>query len=630
MTGWQRLILLGFAGTAAMAAPAQRTSPQTALDSVAPRPYAGTANCTFDRVLAGPSGTEVAVWPDPTRSIIGSLRFLPPTEVVVGRLHDPLQGSRDRLFSYFGGGLRLFPIRWSATADRLYVRVRENEQRVVAFTADGAPVAEVGPLDPSWSRVDLNAISHGDVAALSEPATVARTRRIDFGALLRGSATLGRRLELLAARRSDLSLVRVEATGEEELGINASQVDMLTAFPDDSDYRAGVGYFGAPVRGMSRYFPYQLPIVDLGSGRVAGVFGPSGLVLRAPARLRRPLDAFRRIQSERRLLLLDASYSAGALVLLTTSGSGDRKLFRLGSGGVSEQPLCAARATPLPPRVRPDILPMERTNTGPQPAIRAFAIDRAGREVMAPGRPILLRYSIGAVAERDAILYFHGGPGKTARDPADAEPRRLLAPGRDVISVDYTGSQGGGLDLTRRLAWIGIPAIEEDLDATVRWLRRQRYRRVFVVGVSFGGVPAMVAASRYPDFFSSIFFVTPLLRYRHPQEWAAVGTSMRGPVMPDTQLARDHAYYGGPAGRIRFAAQLQALVAGARLGQAHHFYFGAADPVSKPEDLPRGGGSPVHVRAGGHAWAIADPVVWEDVLRHIQQPPALEAEAADR
>jgi len=580
-----------------------------------PHPYSGTANCTFDRVLLGPSGTEVAVWPDANRSIIGLRRFSPPTEVIVGRLHGPQQRSRDRLFSYHGGGLRLIPIRWSNEGDRLYVRVREREQRVVAFTAEGAAVADIIPLDATWTRIDLNAVSHGDVSSLRDASAGRLTSRIDGTRLIRGSATLGAGLELLAARRSDLELVRVGTADETEVGLNASQVEVLTAFENDNDYQAGVGYLGSPLRGLDRYVPYQLPIIDLGTGRVKGAFGPTGLMLRIPSSLQSTLAEFSRTQTEHRLTILDASYSAGALAVLTMSGRGDRRLFRLGPTGISEQPICAAPASVAS---RPGILPLEGANGSYLPVIRAFTLDELGGETMVAGRPILLHHSLTPGGARDAVVYFHGGPGSTALN-SSTEVRRILAPGRDVIAVEYSGSQGGGIELTRRLAHQGIRAIEADVDALAGWLQRQNYRRVFLLGASFGGVPAMVAVSRHPDIFSATFFVAPLLRYRTPEEWVSVGTSGYGAVMADTQLARDYAYYGGPAGQRRFAAQLHALVANARLTATQHFYFGADDPVSKQDDLPRDATSPRRVVPGGHPQVLSHHSVWSDIERAMER-----------
>ena len=92
---------------------------------------------------------------------------------------------RSRRPSRQGAGARNRWGAWSAGGDRHCIRVRDREQRIVTFAADGAPSTRAGPLDASWDRVDLEAVSLGDVALLSDPSTIARTRLFDHRNLIR-------------------------------------------------------------------------------------------------------------------------------------------------------------------------------------------------------------------------------------------------------------------------------------------------------------------------------------------------------------------------------------------------------------------------------------------------------------
>jgi pimeloyl-ACP methyl ester carboxylesterase len=175
---------------------------------------------------------------------------------------------------------------------------------------------------------------------------------------------------------------------------------------------------------------------------------------------------------------------------------------------------------------------------------------------------------------------------------------RLLSPTRDIIVVDYAGSVGGGLSLTRRLTQGGMRAIEEDVEAVVKWLDRQKYRRVFLEGSSFGGIPATIALSRFPSKFEAAFLTVPALKLKEPEDWVKIGAF--GPVDPIGQRAFEEGIFGGVAGRARFVSDLDKLVAGAPYRAVDRFFFARQDRISRPEDLPPGNRAAVRVLPGPH------------------------------
>jgi pimeloyl-ACP methyl ester carboxylesterase len=577
--------------------------------------YKGLYSCVHDRILAGPDG-EVAVWWGDDRQLLGpSLRA--PGEVIVGRMHDRVREAEDRFYYYGGGGQVFYPLRWAGRGGLLFVRARGPESRIVSIDAGGGAAREIARLDPAWRGVSLDAIGHGGVEALLEPGVTARVKHVDGETLIRGHATLGGSLELVGARRSDMELVRIGEASIDPVGINAGFTQSLTLFPDSKFYPGGIAYLGAPSRGRLDYIPYQLPLVDQATGRIAGRFGPTGILLEGRSPLSRTLAEFRRIHGDSRIIL-DASLSGPTLMALTLSGRGNRAIVRISPTGVSEKPICTdVVVTDLRPRTSPN--PLVSPDKGYRPLFRAFSLDPRGREAKEPGRPILTLHRVDDGPPRDAILYFHGGPGTSLADKDFqlSQLGSLLKRGRDVVEIEYSGSVGGGSALTRRLGERGMAAFEEDSDAVVRWLDRRHYRRVFIVATSFGGPPALVALDRHRSRFPAAFFFAPLLRLPEPAEHVDRGRF--DSVNSDTQLNYERALLGGAVGRERFKAELAALVQRVKLRASDHFYFAERDPVSRLSDLPPGTAATNEVIAHtNHIIIFAVPETWRAIEERIK------------
>jgi pimeloyl-ACP methyl ester carboxylesterase len=595
---------------------AEAVSPAAApRDQIHATEFRGLYACVVDRVLAGPDG-EVAVWWGDDRQILGT-STLAPGEIVIGRMHDPPRKADDRLYVYGGGGRAFYPVRWSGRDGRLFIRTRGPESRILTVDADGGAAREVAELGPAWRRISIDAIGHGNVDALLRPQATERAKRVDGEALIRGHATIGAGLEMVGARRSDMELVRIGDSSTADIGLNAGHTRSLTLFSDSTSYPAGIAYLGAPSRLRPGYRPYQLPLVDQSTGRTAGKFGPTGILLEGRSRLSRTLASFQRLRGGSRIIL-DASLSGQTLMALTLSGRGNRAIVRIGPAGLSEKPICTdVVVSDLRRRTSPN--PLVSTDTDYRPLFRAFTLDALGREGAQPGRPVLTLHSLGKGSSKDAILHFHGGPGASSADSDFrlSQLAALLEPTRDIVSVEYSGSIGGGSALTRRLGDRGIASLREDSDAIVRWLNRRNYRRVFIVASSFGSVPALVALEQHRQRFPAAFFFAPLLRLPEPQEHADRGKF--DSVSGDTQLSYERALLGGRAGRERFKAELAALVKRAPLRASDHFYFAERDPVSRPSDLPPGTAATHEVMPRtNHMVIFAVPEAWRAIEEQIR------------
>ncbi|HYD37669.1 MAG TPA: prolyl oligopeptidase family serine peptidase [Allosphingosinicella sp.] len=585
-----------------MSAAPQSPYPPVELKEKAPKP------CNFSRIMIGPSGGEIAIWAKERFFLLERRRPPPFANLVVGRMHDRNSESADRLRHYFGPDLTI-PIRWDPSGRVLYGRATRD--RIVAIDADTGRVEERGALDPALQFVDLRAITHGNVSALDKPELLAQAKRVgvDF---YRGHATLGEDVTFLGARKGDLTLLR---TSHQPVSpapeVRASYTRWILGFPDDRDFEGGLAYVGAPGKDGLRYLPYQLPLIDLATGRVAGKFNGAEILLRREGALAEPLAELRRKLASGGLIL-DASLSGGTLALLIRSGRGEIGISRLSARGLTEKRLCKV-GDGLPSHVAAKLAAQTELKR-----IRIFNVDRAGREAYAPGLPIAIHYQGGTAPGRDALLVFPGGPTGSMSDAYVPAPLgRLISPNRDVIVVNYAGSVGGGLSLTRRLTEGGIGAIEEDVGAVVKWLDRQNYRRVFLDGGSFGGVPATIALARFPARFEAAILSVPALKLKEPEAWVKSGAF--GAADAAGQRAFEEGIFGGSAGRARFAADLDRLVASAPYRAQDRFIFASLDPSSTPDDLPPGNKAAVTMLRGHHQTLSAGDDYLREVLAMVER-----------
>lgn len=558
--------------------------------------------CGFNRILIGPSGSEIAVWGSEREHLLGTRTPPPFALLAVGRLSDKGSDEGHRLGFYRGPDLTI-PIRWASDGRLLYARATRD--RIVALDPESGLVEERGLLESAWKYVDLRATTHGDLSALEDPDLLALAKRVgtDF---YRGHATLGDRVTFLGARTGDLDLIRTGPGPASPPKLRASYTRWILGFPDDRDFEGGIAYVGAEGKDGTRFLPYQRPLVDLATGQVAGKYNGTEILLRREGALAAPLGQLRRKLASGGVIL-DASLSGGNLVLLTQSGRGDVGISRLNGSGLTDRALCTL---PLRLATTPAGFPLARDDTI---KVRIFGIDSAGREAFAPGLPIATAYRAGTSRSRDVIVSFNGGPTASLADHyMPLTKLRMLSPGRDLIAVDYSGSVGGGMALTRRLTVGGMKAIEEDVDALVKWLDRQGYRRVFLEGGSFGGIPAMIALSRFPSKFAAAFLPAPLLRLRQPEDWAPNGDFHR--LDPRGQRAFEEAIFGGAAGRDLFAADLDRLVAQTSLRASHHFVFSRHDRSSQAADLPAGHKARIRITAGPHAAVSSHDAYFEEVI----------------
>lgn len=104
-----------------------------------------------------------------------------------------------------------------------------------------------------------------------------------------------------------------------------------------------------------------------------------------------------------------------------------------------------------------------------------------------------------------AVLWIKGGPTTSARLAYDPSPHRLANEGYVVVSPNYRGSIGFGVDHMKNgaLGQAGKTDLEDIITVTeyVKSLDYVKAERVAITGRSWGGYMTLMAVTRHPDTF---------------------------------------------------------------------------------------------------------------------------------
>jgi pimeloyl-ACP methyl ester carboxylesterase len=219
-------------------------------------------------------------------------------------------------------------------------------------------------------------------------------------------------------------------------------------------------------------------------------------------------------------------------------------------------------------------------------------------------------------------------PLRTVSYPGSGQPRTLvvLLPGRRDSPKDFgraafpemAARAGAQVDMTAADAHLGYyfkRMIVDRLHEDVIGPARQRYERIWLVGVSVGGTGALAYAARHPENVDGIVLLAPFLgEEKMIQEVAAAG-GLRGWKPPETLAADDYQhqlwtwlarYTGGSEGQIPLY-----------LGYGTRDSFSRANGLLA-EVLPA---ERVFTVSGGHNWK-AWRALWAEIVRSGALTPA--------
>ena len=496
---------------------------------------------------------------------------------------------------------RLYPVRWSSSGGRLLFR----EEGVGVRWLDPAKrvVAPAPDADRLWAGVWVEALTHGDDAFFRTPASLASVKRIERdGVPARTFATVGARsATFLAMRRGSGSrLTAYEGSRRWDTGIPMAFTSAPLLLPG-----SGRLTFLGDQAGHATFLPYALPVIDRGSGNIVGRFGWDRIELHNG----RVLDLARVFKE---LMTIKDATAQGDAVFALVDLEREKRVVRFRDGQVRSWRLCRKEPIRIGTRTFPPLMESLPAET---PVVRSeIRFGRTRRSGKGEAAPFGFLYRPVGGGDR-LVIYFHGGPTSTlAESTVPQEVSRFAAHGVSVLAVEYSGSVGGGLELSRRLPRLGLRALREDMGLITDWARRSGFRHRYVLADSFGGTLGVLAQAEHADAYEHFFLRVPMLALRTPEESVRRGNFGGGRVPPASQLEFEQAVYGGA--RSRFHSDLRRYVTRLRPSPKLSFYFGTLDPVSSPDDLPspfRGHPSLMILR-GQHAYVGAARAVWRDIF----------------
>ncbi len=518
----------------------------------------GFGTCGFNRVTMDPGFGRATLWYQ-EKKLSGAYNPRHPGSFVT---FDLTRYGEERAKSGYSADWLLEPIRYTE-AGNLVARIGPLILEI-ASDKPGQVSAEYLPM--SWASVRLTAVKFGGTAPFVDKGTLARLASIEAGAPLRVSATAADGIDFAFTAPAPSMIHHPEGVPSGGLVMSMESPVSDPARPGSLIVRGdqlAAQFPGAPFLGHAR------PLFDLKTGRIVGRYGIGTLERWNPelSRLETvPLSA------TPDMYILEAIANGDKIaVLAETQGKID--LLRLDAGGERKFAICDnaeyLRHLGFTPWPRMEA-PMERREV---PLGDARAGDRTFGYLYTPAK-----------ANGRLFVYFHGGPQGALEDKLPMPVWRLVPLGYSVLAVEYPGSIGAGLTHSDLLAEQGIGAIAQSASRIAAWTRKQGYRDAFVIGYSFGAVPAAISIADHPDVFRKAFFLAPLITWRKATI-ATVDLGMMEKVSVESQTRADLAIFGGQDNIDRFNRSLARTWGRIVPGNAR-FYFGSLDTISMPGDLP--------------------------------------------
>jgi acetyl esterase/lipase len=532
------------------------------------------------RILPSPNSDKVVIWkvPQDLRDVwaISSSTSFSIIDVPMdgGTDGSKLSGSLITASDNDKKALRLsgiYPIQWNEQTNELLFFFGNSGTGIL--NADDRSITLHKDRDPRWTNGPVFALSHGrlDFYLKSQNIDVLQSAFADGEPIRNNITVAGSEISALVFRLG----AKHQLWGFDKKGRWNTRVPLAFAHtPLINPRDRSMSYLGHQL-GFDSFLPFSQPLIDLQVGAAAGRFGLDVI----EQDRRKPLDL--KDIFGHYLTIKDAKQNGDAIFALIELGE-EQRLVRIRNGQVDSWNYCTKQDTAIgtiklsPSRILTSEERIERT-------VLAFEKSKHG----SGDRAFAMLYEPKDTNGK-LLVYFHGGPALSHVD--DAIPsivHKFVRRGVSVLAVEYSGMVGGGMKLSRRLAKRGHEAISEDVKVVTMWIRRSDYKSVFLLGDSFGGIPAATAATQYSTDYDHIFLTVPVLALR-PFVDAVNRKKMIGERAASVERQREFEYlvYGDAKGRERFSKSLKASTSKLRPSSRLSFYFGSKDLVSSVNDLP--------------------------------------------
>jgi pimeloyl-ACP methyl ester carboxylesterase len=219
-------------------------------------------------------------------------------------------------------------------------------------------------------------------------------------------------------------------------------------------------------------------------------------------------------------------------------------------------------------------------------------------------------------------------PLRTVSYPGSGQPRTLLVllPGRHDIPEDFgragfpemAARAGATVDMIAADAHLGyylkkliVDRLHEDVIAPAR----QRYERLWLVGVSVGGTGSLAYAGQHPENVDGIVLLAPFLGEEKVVDEVAAAGGLRGWQPPETLAADDY--------QRQLWAWLKRYAAGSEGQIPLYLGYGRRDSFARANGLLAAVLPPERVFTvpGGHDWQ-AWRALWAEIVRSGALKPA--------
>jgi len=575
----------GAALPAAMAALVLSCSDKAEADSPEPRIIHASAlgHCSYNKIHASSDGRFVAI--SDIEETFGEARaFNSPSGFLVFDLLDearPTDEGPKEAYIFAppakNNPPRLIPLGWNEQG--LFFRIGNGTLGQAEFNSETGPWAiETQALPNVWRRFGVELIGQADIGMLDDTSVKLRARGLEQ------SEDLRRRTAYLSAE--GVQFTAIDMSEGQALLYGPNIHDMIDLGHANFFWRFTPGFGPGGITTFSLGHAekptnpgsgekYALPLLDEKSGTVVGSFSPNAISGAVNNGLNLTLEAGD-------YLIRDAAYLADTVHVLAENSQAIR-VFTTDAAGQQTQQFTVCRKSAAQAgfaQLGMDELP---TSTEPNYRYRPTSIGiQLKKGAPTTGALFQSENSTG----RDLVVYFHGGPASSVygtQPPVAISP--LMTEGYDILSVEYSGSVGGGLRLSRSLATKPQFGFSSDANAIRHWIKANEYSNVRLYAVSFGAAPAMVFQQSSPDLVRRSAYLGPLL------EMPETGVSETADgrffeAESGSQIQFEIGVFGGAARRDEFVAWLRENAAAFEASGDDLFVFGELDKKTPVDNAP--------------------------------------------
>jgi pimeloyl-ACP methyl ester carboxylesterase len=530
--------------------------------------------CAYNKIHVSPNGELVAV--SNKEQTFGEARdFNVPEGFIVAELNNPGEVNSVNSNGVFifappskDDPPRLIPLGWSN--ETLLFRIGSRHVgRAQLDSQEDQWKTKMEDLSNVWGAFNVEVTGQNDLQALRNSSVIQRAAEIARDDHLRRRTVylLPGAVKFSALDLFDRQILR--------LGDNLD--GMVSLGPASFFWRFTVGLEGGKANHYflgERWFghigraAYRLPLMDQRTGAVVGYFSPDSID--------NPESSYlMEVIASGGYLINDAAVIGKRTFVLVENDKGISLLASPESKeGAVRQTLICTKENPLNPFSQALGIDSSKINAPSEKSEKrpVFGIE------LHPDIPTTgVLYQATRASEKRLVLYYHGGPTGSNYGSALPRPlRNLRNRGFDVLSVEYSGSVGGGLELSNALATEPTFGFDQDAQAVRYWIEKVIYDEVVLYAVSFGAVPAMVFQHSNNSIVDRSVYLGPLLELPEP----AVSERAGGRLFESEEGSHKHfdeGVFGSIDGREKFRAWLRAMAKNFDASEDDLFIFGELD-----------------------------------------------------